>query len=394
MGRPPLEIGTAGEISYSGVKPKVRARCRYRGADGITISVERTGATKAKAKTALNAAIKIRKNSGDGVLNGTSTIAELMGAWWAWKRETSKLSAGSEANYADVVNRIIVPGLGKVRLHEATTGRMDDWLIGERRKRVGQAEIARTLLNQAFAFAAQRDAVSGNPISDVSKPKRVTPAPRALTVTELETLRDAVRGMRQNTWLADLFETQLVVAGRIGEVLALKTENLDLDHLDDDGQPEPQVQIVATVITPTGVKHSRQLHTKDGIDGKRTVTVPDWVAAILRNRALLAGPSGLVFATRNDTLLDPHNVRESWRNIRRGAGLGWMTPHHLRKTALSRIAKVFDIETAALFADHKGIAVTERHYIEKVAAVGPDVRSAFTELAPKPHLRLVEKASQ
>lgn len=393
MGRPPLAIGTAGEISYSGMKPKFRARCRYRGADGITISIERTGATKAKAKTALDAAVEIRKNAGDGELSGTSTIAELMRVWWSWKQETSELSAGSRANYNDVVSRIIIPGLGSVRLHEATTGRMDKWLVTERRKRVGQAEIARTLLNQAFAFAAQRDAVSGNPISSVSKPKRATPVPRALTVAELETLRDAVRGMRQNTWLADLFETQLVVAGRIGEVLALTVDNLDLDHLDEDGQPEPQVHIVATVITPTGVKHSRQLHTKDGIDGRRTVTVTDWVAAVLRNRALLAGPSGLVFSSRNDSLLDPHNVRESWRNIRGAAGLSWMTPHHLRKTALSRIAEVFDIETASRFADHKGIEVTRRHYIEKVAAVGPDVRSAFTDLAPKSNSRIVARAS-
>ena len=56
----------------------------------------------------------------------------------------------------------------------------------------------------------------------------------------------------------------------------------------------------------------------------------------LRNRAMPAGPSGLLFASRNDTLLDLHTMRESWSHIREAAGLGWMKPHRLRKTALSK----------------------------------------------------------
>ncbi|WP_166784638.1 MULTISPECIES: tyrosine recombinase XerC [unclassified Cryobacterium] len=349
--------------------------------------MERTGPTKASAEQRLKDAVKGRASSGDADLNSETTIEALMHTWWPWKLETTKLSEGSKGNYADVINRIIVPGLGKVKLREATTGRMDRWLVKERRTRSGQAEIARTLLNQAFTFAAQRDAVTGNPIANVSKPITTKPVPRALTTDELVSLRDAVRGMRQNTWLADAFEAQLGLAGRIGEVAALMVEDLDLDHA-----VSPRVHIVATVITPNGKKHSRQLHTKDGEDGRRTVIIHDWLVDILRNRALLAGPSGLLFASRNDTLLDPHNMRESWRNIRDGARLGWMKPHHLRKTTLSKIAEVFDLETASKFADHKGTDVTTRYYIERAVVAGPDVRTAFTDLAPKPHLRLVEKA--
>ncbi|TFB48911.1 site-specific integrase [Cryobacterium tagatosivorans] len=349
--------------------------------------MERTGPTRAAAKVLLLAAVKMRATSGDADLNGETTIETLMRTWWPWKLETSKLSEGTKGNYADVINRIIIPGLGAVKLHEATTGRMDRWLVKERRTRAGQAEIARTLLNQAFAFAAQRDAIAGNPVANVSRPIATKPVPRALTTDELVALRDAVRGMRQNTWLADAFEAQLGLAGRIGEIAALTVEDLDLDH-----PVSPRVHIVATVITPNGQKHSRQLHTKDGEAGRRTVIIHDWLVAILRNRARLAGPSGLLFASRNETLLDPHNMRESWRNIRDAAGLGWMTPHHLRKTALSRIAEVFGLEAASAFVDHKGTDVTTRHYIEKVLVAGPDVRTAFDGLSPKSHLRLVEKA--
>ncbi|WP_104133768.1 hypothetical protein [Cryobacterium sp. Y62] len=99
--------------------------------------MERTGKTKATAKVLLEAAVKARANSGDADLNNDSTIEMLMQVSWPWKMETSKLNEGNKGNYTDVIERIIIPGLGAVKLREATTGRMDRWLGKERRRRVG-----------------------------------------------------------------------------------------------------------------------------------------------------------------------------------------------------------------------------------------------------------------
>lgn len=191
-------------------------------------------------------------------------------------------------------------------------------------------------------------------------------------------MRKAVAGMRINTWLADTFEVQLGLALRIGEALALRVENLDLDN-----PAGPRVRVEATVITPTGQKHSRQEHTKDGPDGARTVVVPDWTVPILKNRALIS-KSGLLFETRNATLISPRNFRESWRQIRDQAGLGWAKPHHMRKTALTTVARELGEEVAQRMADHKDIATTRAHYIEASENIGPDARSALNQLAPPP----------
>lgn len=200
-----------------------------------------------------------------------------------------------------------------------------------------------------------------------------------MTTDDLVRLRDAVRGMRQNIWLRDIFEVQLGVAGRLGEILALTVNDLDLDNADG-----PHVLIAATVVCPAGQKFFRQPHTKDGPEGRRLVIVPDWVADILRRRAPMAAEleSGLIFCTRNQTLLDPHNVRGSWRNIRKAADLVWMTPHHLRKTALSKVESVFGLAITSEFADHKTTEVTRIHYVEKIQKAGPDVRRALNMLAP------------
>jgi integrase len=379
MGAPTLPIGTPGNVWVSNSGPPYRARTRFRDTDGVTRPVERSGRTKGAARAALAMAIRDRKaRAAAGELTPESTVTELLAVWWPRKLANfPDLSVATKASYEDIMSRIVIKGVGALRLREATTGRFDTWLISERRQRATQADLARTILKQAFDLATQRDLVAGNPLSAVSKLKKRKPVPRAISVQELAALRDAVRGMRQNTWLADIFETQLALALRIGEALAITVDDLDLDN-----PAGPHVRIAATVITPHGQKFSRQSHTKDGPDGRRTLPAPTWVAEILRNRALLAGPSRLLFATRNDTLLDPHNVRESWRNIRDSVGLTWLTPHHLRKTSLTKIAEVFDAATAAKFADHKSVAVTQRHYLERGETMGPDVRRALDELAP------------
>ena len=379
MGRPPLAVGSSGDVSVLLIGPKLhRARTRYRDADGVVRLVERTGRSEGAAKTALKAALANRADRAGGSVDLTaeSTVKQLLDTWWTWKLANSTLSAGTLGNYRDIMSRIIIPGIGALRLREATTGRMDRWLISERSERRAQAELARTILTQAVALAARYDAVTANPMSAVSKPRKIKKEVRALTNAELSALRKTLAEMRQSTYLADAFETQLGLGARIGEIFALTVGDLDLD------QEPPRVTIAATVITPTGGQLSRQPHTKKGPRGRRVVVVPDWVSSILRARAKLAGPSGLLFATRKDTLVSPHNAHESWRNVRNRRGLGWVTPHHLRKTATTAVNDVFGLEVAAEFLDHSSTLITATHYVEAREKVPVDARAALDSLAP------------
>jgi integrase len=394
MGRTPLLLGTSGTVTVDEMaNGKWRARCTYRDANGKTQPLERWGTTRAKAKNRLEAEVKTRSTRGTGrnALSAESTVAQLMDAWFSHKLLTADppLAVGTRARYRDIIDRLISPVFGKLHLWECSTGQMDQALVALRTSKAGitQGELARTILNQAFSYAATWDAVVGNPITAVTKPKVPIKEPRSLTQDELVALREALRGMRQNTWLRDIFEVQLVIAGRIGEVLALTAADIDIED------PKcPRLFIAATVVTPAGLKFHRQLHIKKGPGGAREVILPDWILPTIRQRSEYSvdNPDGLLFATRNHTLLSPHNVRESWRNVRDAAGLGWVSPHNLRKTALSEIDAVFGIEAASSFADHTSVAVTERHYVAKKVAPAFDARVALDRLAPRPVLRLVE----
>lgn len=394
MGRAPLRIGSGGAIKVTQLaNGKWRARCTYRDSNGQTRDMERWGTTKAKATNLLAAAVKDRNARGVGrtTLTPDSTVAQLMERWFEHKLLTADppLAVGTQARYLDIITRLITPVFGDLHLWECSTGQMDAALVALRTSAAGvtQGELARTILNQAFSFAATWDAVVGNPITAVSRPKVPIKDPRSLTQDELVSLRQALRGMRQNTWLGDIFEVQLCIAGRIGEVLALTASDLDLNH------PEsPRLIIAATVVTPANLKFRRQPHTKKGPGGAREVILPDWILPTLRRRAALSAdnPEGLLFVSRNRTLLSPHNVRESWRNVRAEAGLEWMSPHNLRKTALSEINDVFGIDVASGFVNHDKPVITETYYTGKKIAPAVDARAALDRLAPRPVLRLVE----
>ncbi|MET4781304.1 integrase [Glaciihabitans sp. UYNi722] len=133
------------------------------------------------------------------------------------------------------------------------------------------------------------------------------------------------------------------------------------------------------------MKFHRQFHTKKGPGGAREVILPEWILPTIRQRLEYSvdNPDGLLFATRNHTLLSPHNVRESWRNVRDAASLGWVSPHNLRKTALSEIDAVFGIEAASGFANHTSTSVTTRHYVGKKVAPAFDARAPWTGSRPR-----------
>ena len=161
MPRPPLELGTWGKITRSELKDTAGnstgtwvARTRYRDYDGTTRQVKANGASGAKAETALKVALRDRQRSpGGSGLTDKSTVGELLTLWIAAPPPRGTRSPQTLAGYQRCIDKIIAPGLSKVRLHEATTGRIETFLRAVRTDS-GKRD-ARGILSQAFALAAR-----------------------------------------------------------------------------------------------------------------------------------------------------------------------------------------------------------------------------------------------
>jgi len=110
--------------------------------------------------------------------------------------------------------------------------------------------------------------------------------------------------------------------------------------------------------------------------------LPDFASEVLRRRQAAAreNPNDAVYSTRNGTWQQVNNVERRWRQIRKDAGLEWVTPHTFRKTVATMISERVDAETAFRQLGHSSPAITREFYISKPAIAG-DVAHVLEELA-------------
>ncbi|MHA6695597.1 tyrosine-type recombinase/integrase [Homoserinimonas sp. A520] len=383
MARPALEIGTYGKITtrIDEVTGRHIARAKFCDQDGVVRQVTRSGESKGAAERALKGALVARKDLGTtGELTREDRLSKLLTMWWEWKLNHTgrQLASSTISDYEDVITKTILPGIGQLKIRELTVGRLDQFLIATRERSTNAADLAKTILKQSLDRAAQLDVIETNPAVSVTKPWKAPPDPEVLTTEELALMRSALRNMRQkNTYLPMMFELQLAFSLRIGEALAIDWADV---HLDSD---PPTVKIHATLARARNTVF-RQPHTKSGPDGARTLIAPAWVVEMLREHKSKSSGEGLVLRARGGGMVMPSNARESWRNIRERVGLGWVTPHHMRKTSLTRIEAVYSDTEAASFAGQKGTAVLHLHYIPRDReGLRPDVRLALDALAPQ-----------
>lgn len=375
MPRKPAPLGTYGAIGTSRNRTGAWvAKARFRDFDGVTRLVQASGETEAKARDALKVALRDRSTPpGSGVLTSSSTVSALLD-YWLDEVERSDRSRQTVAYYRRAVERSIRPALGGLRLHEATTGRIEVYLKAVKAPSI--VRDSRTVLRQAFALACRHDAVQHNPVSDTSRPPAAVRRAKALSVDEVQTLRARVRawqadqhlGPKRAHDLAEILDVLIGTGSRIGEVLALRWQDVGVG---DNGMTT--VTIAGTVVEMPGQGVVRQGHTKTS-SGYRTVVVPAFTVAALdrqRHRGILSADD-LIFPTRNGTPRSPSNVRTWWRKVR-GEEFGWVRPHDFRKTVGTMVEREMGLSAASAQLGHSGTAVTERHYIER-AAVAPDVR--------------------
>lgn len=378
MPRPQLPIGSLGEISTTVVgKRKVRARARYRDVTGRTRQLEATGTSAMNARQLLEQKFATRMAAAGDVITPDMRVSALADVWLV-EVEQSTRAPQTVAMYRRNVEKFIRPGIGGLALWEATTGQMDRFLKAVAAETPGQAKTTKTVLTQMFSLAARHDAVKANPVRDTRLPERRRTPVKALTVEEVQALRRGLRayldeparsGPGRPQDLADLVDVALGTGVRVGELLALRWEDVNL------GVSPVTVTVTGTVVrTPDGLV--RQTHPKTAA-GHRTVSLPRFAADVLLRRSVVeeANNRDLVFPSSTGTLREVNNVERQWRDARTSKhlrGFTWVTWHTFRRTVATIIDRSTGTDDAAAVLGHSGTAVTSRHYVQR-AHVAPDM---------------------
>lgn len=259
-----------------------------------------------------------------------STVATLVDHWLQQLRAEERLGRTTINEYERVLRKLVVPRLGSLSLHELTTDRVNRLLAELGGQSLNRQRKAKVVTGAMLDAAVANGALTLNPVRGSLSISRPAPDHRSLTTAELEAVRAAVRawlhkersGPRSSGDIADIVEVMLATGARIGEVLALRWADIDLDAR--------VVEINASIKTESGVGTYRK-----PLPRPRMVALPGFAAQVLQVRRRSAPDNFLdaVFPTRNVTWQQVNNVERRWRQIRSEAGLEWVTPEVFRRSS-------------------------------------------------------------
>lgn len=390
-GRPRMPIGTFGEIATRQISVRrYRASARLRDWDGQTRQVTATGVSASAAKSALKVRIAERLRAGDtsGVLTADSSFVDLGDAWLEDLWLDADRSDGTKEVYERELRTLVLPTFRNLTIREVTVGRVERFFREQRSRSYARAKHSRTILSMVLAFAVRREIVGRNPVKETSRLKKPKRVPRALTAEQLALIRTAARewrsepgvlGPRPDGQVRDVIEVMLGTATRIGEVLAIRKCDVDVTSA------VPTVTVTGSIVVRKGAGVVRQPKTKTG--EARVVAIPPFAAAVFRRRLvrLAQQPDDhLIFFTRNETPLAPHNVRRTFREMLKSVGLDGIdiSPHAFRRTGATLLAHQVNIETAAEVLGHSTPATTRAHYAEPDRRINAASAHVLEQLAP------------
>ncbi len=185
-------------------------------------------------------------------------------------------------------------------------------------------------------------------------------------------------GPKPNMDMPDIVDLLLATGCRIGEVLALRWNDIDFTAT------PPTVSITGTIKTEIGKGTYRKSKPKTDAS-HRHIALPPFALDVLMRRRIEqpANHYNAVFATRNGTWHQVGNIERRWRTIRADTGFEWVTPHTFRKTVATLIDRLVDADTAARVLGHTSDTITKEFYIEKNRAA-PDVTHILQSFAGTP----------
>lgn len=382
-GRPPLEIGTHGEIFARVVRTEKRqrgtrevevqvwrARTRFRDADGVTREITATGMSETKARSELLVKIRDRTAPGGDLITPQMRLSVAAEHWLNLIEAEVSREKSTVAEYRRIVERSINPPLGNVLVRELSAGRIERFLKAARSE--SSRKKAKMILGMLLDTAVRDGALVVNPVRSTSRLKKAKRDIRVLEVADLDAVRTAVRqwvekprpGPKANMDMPDIVDMMLATACRIGEVLAIRWADV-LDLWGDT----TVVRVTGTVKKDPGGPTYRK-ETPKSEAGERDIVLPPFAVEMLRRRHAdqtndKPNPYGAVFPTRTGTWHQVTNVERRWRQIRHDTRFDWVTPHVFRKTVTTLIDRVVDTETAARLAGHSSTDITKEFYIAK-----------------------------
>ena len=356
-GRPPLPLGTWGNITSTKTGAGWQASTYLRLYSGQTVRVRASAKTKSGSINAVKERCAKRLNTTDtDVLSPTSTLLALIETWLAGKDD---ITTQTRERYQTATQRHIKPGIGQVRLNEITPPLLDRWI---KSVPVGAVNNAMSVLRGSFSMAVRHGLIQASPLTHIAVPKAKKKPVSALTAEQIPVFRKHIHtyaGSLPNghtaALLRDVVDLALSTGLRLGEILAIRWEDIDGNN----------IRITGTIVFNKEHGNIRQEWTKTETS-TRTVQLGRLAQAIVKRRRGedWAEHADMLFPSNSLTYMSEANFNRLFRQAK-GEEWGWVTVHTLRRTVATVINKELGTKHAADLLGHTDMALTQRVYIAR-----------------------------
>jgi integrase len=326
-----------------------------------------------------------------------TTVAELLDHWLGETKD--KRRPNTNRSYRDIVDKQLVPYLGRARLAKLRTKDVDEALNKMADDGVGARtrQLARAVLRAALNDAIRWDMVERN-VAELSSPVRHAVAERKpLSEEQLQALGERLVGHP----LEAAFLFLATTGARRGEVAGLRWDDLDLDG--GKALIRRSLQRVPGERVDGGKRRGGSLvplEPKTERSRREVPLAPLIVEAFERRRVSQdderrrAGSAwvetGYVFTTAIGTPLDPAVPTHAWEALREQIGAPEARLHDLRHTvATFGLKKTADSMAVSRLLGHSRVSTTTDIYghelqegrSEVVATMGGMIRGNGTNAA-------------
>ncbi|MDO8645880.1 MAG: site-specific integrase [Candidatus Planktophila sp.] len=348
---------------YSNGKPKV---------------VRKTAKTKAEAGRKL-LEMQIMKKQHNLTLSSTTTIKAYSDYWYKNILPLRGLKPSSLSNYQQMCQYYILPLLGNKRLNSLRSQDVLEMINSLKAQKLSTNTIrrARSILHNMLESAVEEDLIGKNPVtrsSSVKKPEDEKSAVQKSYTTE--EVGQALTALK-DSHLEGLFRCMVFLGMRIGEVIALKWEQIDIENL-ALWVTQTEAHIPTLVGDGTWVSERVNGSTKSNRKRKLHLT-DDFKAFFERHRREQAkirmpfgsqwNPEGYVFVTKNGTPYAANNVRKGLNLALSRDGIRHIRLHDLRHTAgFLAIEAGVAINDVQDMLGHASIQMTKDIYVGHVQA--------------------------
>lgn len=282
-----------------------------------------------------------------------STVGEIIDMWL--EDVKNKVKASTLANYEMKLNKHILPYFSGIRYEKLTADDLNVFISHKTEEKLSAKYIADivVLLKSAARFAQRRYGYV-NRIDNVTLPKSdKKPDNRLLSDTDRSKLKAALTSDPTCSNVGILLSA--VTGIRIGELCALKWENIDLEkRILTVRQTVQRVMVKGggTRLTVTSPKSA---------SSEREIPLPDFILPYLEN---IKADSGCYLLSGSNKIVEPRTMQYRFKSVLNRAGLPYVNFHALRHMfATSCIALGFDVKTLSEILGHSSVQITLNRYV-------------------------------